>query len=84
MGLQYESEIEIIEFHDMVQINKERESESEGELDHVELNSLEFFVKAVSYFQGKANGKLSTPEQSPASLDRSEAQQLDITAIKTA
>ena len=53
------------------------------ESDPVELNSLEFFIKAISYFEGEANGQLSSSEQSPVSLVRSETQRFDINAIKT-
>ena len=83
MGLQYESDVEIIEFHHMVKFEAQ-EGNLEEIPDPVELNSLEFFIKALSYFEKKANGKLSSSEPSPASLVRSETQRFDINAIKTA
>ena len=33
--------------------------EVEEEPEPVELNSFEFFIQALSYFEGEANGKLS-------------------------
>ena len=60
-----------------------KENNPEDESDPVELNSLEFFIKALSYFEGE-NGQLSFSEQSPKSLVRSETQQININAIKTA
>ena len=83
MGLQYEGEIEIVEFHNMIESEAQEENPDE-ESDPVELSSLEFFIKALSYFEGDANGQLSSSEQSPASLVRSETQRLNINAIKTA
>ena len=83
VGLQYESDVEIIEFHHMVKFEAQ-EGNLEEIPDPVELNSLEFFIKALSYFEKKANGKLSSSEPSPASLVRSETQRFDINAIKTA
>ena len=82
MDLQYENDSEIIEFHDM--IRPEQEGDLEETPDLVELNSLEFFIKALSYFEEEANGQLSSSEPSPASLVRSETQQFNINAIKTA
>ena len=81
VGLQYEGEIEIVEFHNMIGSEAQEENPDE---DPVELNSLEFFIKALSYFEGEANGQLSSSEQSPASLVRSETQRCNINAIKTA
>ena len=50
----------------------------------LDLNSFEFFVQALSYFEGKANGKLSSSEQSPATPVGSSSSRLEINAIKTA
>ena len=61
-----------------------QEKNPEEESDPVELNSLEFFIKAISYFEGETNGQLSSSEQSPKSLVRSETQQFNNNAIKTA
>ena len=67
----------------MIESEAQEENQDE-ESDLVELNSLEFFIKAISYFEGEANGQLSSSEQSPVSLVRSETQRFDINAIKTA
>ena len=75
VGIQYESEIEIVEFHEMME-SEAQEENLDVESDPVELNSLEFFIKAMSYFEGENNGELSSVEQSPVSLVRSETQQL--------
>ena len=75
--------MEIIEFHDMIE-SEAQEGDLEETPDLVELNSLEFFIKALLYFEEEANGQLSSPEPSPASLVRSETQRFDINAIKTA
>ena len=37
-----------------------QEGDFEEILDLVELNSLEFFIKAISYFEEEANGQLSS------------------------
>ena len=76
MGLQYEGEIEIVEFHNMIESEAQEENPDE-ESDPVELNSLEFFIKAMSYFEGENNGELSSVEQSPVSLVRIEIQQFN-------
>ena len=83
MGLQYESDMEIIEFHDIVEFEAQ-EGDLEEIPDLVELNSLEFFIKALLYFEEDAHEQLRSSKQSPASLVRSETQQFDINAIKTA
>ena len=75
--------MEIIEFHDMINLEAQ-EGDLEETPDLVKLNSLEFFIKALLYFEEEANGQLSSPEPSPASLVRSETQRFDINAIKTA
>ena len=31
-----------------------------GDSDHIELNSLDFFISALSFFEGKAKGNLSS------------------------
>ena len=83
VGLQYESDMEIIEFHDIVE-SEAQEGDLEEIPDLVELNSLDFFIKALLYFEEDAHGQLSSSEPSPASLVRSETQQFNINAIKTA
>ena len=83
VGLQYEGEIEIVGLHEMIESEAQEENPDE-EPDHVELNALEFFIKAVLYFEGEADGQLCFSEQSPASLVRSETQRFNINAIKTA
>ena len=83
VGQQYESYIEIIELHDMIEFEAQ-EGNLEETPDLVELNSIEFFIKALLYFEEEANGQLSSSEPSPASLVRSETQRFDINAIKTA
>ena len=72
-----------MEFHEAIKSEAQEENPDE-ESDPVELNSLEFFIKAISYFEGEADGQLSSSEQSPASLVRSETQQFKIDAIETA
>ena len=65
VGLEFDPEIEILEFGQM--IGATETSEEDKEPDPVELNSVEFFVQALSYFEGEANGHLSSGEKSPAS-----------------
>ena len=43
------------------------------EPEPVELNSLSYFVHALSYFEEEVSGKLSPPGQSPTSSGRSES-----------
>ena len=43
-----------------------------GDSDPIELNSLDFFISALSFFEGEAKGKLGPNRQSPASPARSE------------
>ena len=78
VGLQYESNIEINEFHDMIEFEAQ-----DGDLDEIP-DPVEFFIKALSYFEKEANGQLSSSEPSPASLVKIETQRFDINAIKTA
>ena len=56
--------MEILEFHDKKEAMESAEVEEVPE--PLELNSFEFFVQALSYFEGEAEGKLSSNEQSPA------------------
>ena len=81
-GLEFDPEIEILEFGQMVGATETTEEEKEPE--PVELNSFEFFVQALSYFEGEASGKLSLREQSPASPAASSNPRMEINAIKTA
>ena len=55
VGLQFEEEIEIVEFHNMIE-SEAQEENLEEESDPVELNLLEFFLKALSYFEEETNG----------------------------
>ena len=57
--------------------------EEESEQDPPELKSFEFFVQALSYFEGEARGELSSDEQSPASPVESSKSRIEINAIKT-
>ena len=43
-----------------------KDGKEEKEQDPIELNSFEFFVQALSYFEGEARGQLCSNEQSPA------------------
>ena len=82
MGLQYEGEIEIVEFHNMIESEAQEENPDE-ESDPVELNSLEFFIKALSYFVVEANGQLSSSEQNSTKLPWSEAKLNDSTSTQS-
>ena len=69
-------EVEVIEFYN---VTTEEEEEQEttylsdnGDSDPIELNSLDFFISALSFFEGEAKGKLGPNRQSPASPARSE------------
>ena len=64
VGLQFEPEMEILEFHEMMEAMKTAVVEEEPE--PVELNLFEFFVQALSYFEGEKPGKLSSTEQEPS------------------
>ena len=81
VGLEFDPNIEIVEFGEMVGATEAEKEENEQVPP--ELNSLEFFVQALSYFEGEACGKLSSDEQSPASLDVSSNSTIEINAIKT-
>ena len=83
VGLQYESDIEIIEFHDNIEFEAQEE-DLEEITDLFKLNTIEIFIKTLSYFEEEANGQLSSTEPSIASLVRSETQRFDINAIKSA
>ena len=83
VGLQYESNMEIIEFHNIIEFEAQ-EGDLEERPDLVELNSLDFFIKALLYFEEEAHGQLSSSEPSPASLVRREIQRFEINAIRTA
>ena len=68
-------EVEVIEFYNLT-IEEEEEQEipylsDNGDSDPIELSSLDFFISALSFFEGEAKGKLSPIEQSPASPVRS-------------
>ena len=64
VGLEFESDIEIIEFSQMIGTTEIKE---EKEQDLTEINYFEFFTHPLSYFEGEALGQLSSEEQSPAS-----------------
>ena len=51
MGLEFESDIEILEFSEMIGTT---EMEEETETVPLEFNSFEFFANALSYFEGEA------------------------------
>ena len=61
-----------------MKIHEWTDEENEGtilsmvEAEQVELNALDFFVHAMSYFEEEVEGKLSTTGQSPESF-RSES-----------
>ena len=82
VGLEFDPEIEILEFTQM--IGATETSEEDKEPDPVKLNSVEFFVQALSYFEDEASGQLSSGEQSPASPVASSNSSIEINAIKTA
>ena len=78
IGVDNLEEVETIEFYNLIQDEEVLEttySSDKGDSDPIELNSLDFFVSAMSFFDGEANGKLSPSGQSPAipirSLDSS-------------
>ena len=48
------------------------------------MNSVEFFIQALTHFEGEASGQLSLGKQSPASPVASSNPILEINAIKTA
>ena len=57
--------------------------ESIEEPEPFELNSFEFFVQALSFFEGEAKGTLGTNKPSPASPVKSENSRLEINSIKS-
>ena len=81
VGLQFDPEMEILELHEMME-SMEAVAEKE-EPEPVELNSFEFFVQALSFFEGDANGKLSSNEQSTATPVGISNSRIEINAIKT-
>ena len=82
VGLEFDPEIKILELHEMMEA---METVKEEEIpEPLELNSFEFFVQALSYFEGEANGKLSLSEQSPATPVGSSSSRFEINAIETA
>ena len=82
VGMESDPEIEILELSEMIGAMGTVEEEKEPE--PVELNSIEFFVQALSYFEGEARGQLSSSEQSPATPVESLSPRIEINAIKTA
>ena len=81
MGLEINPEIEILKFSEMMGAMETVGEEKKPE--PVELNSFEFFVQALPYFEGEARGQLSSSEQSPATPVESLSPRID-NAIKTA
>ena len=77
VGLKFDPEIEILEFHEMVEAKQGKEEE---ETEPLELNSFEFFAQALLHFEGEANGKLSSTEQSPANPVGSWNKRIEINA----
>ena len=63
IGLEFDPEMEILEFHEM---KEDSEDKDEEEQEPLELNSFEFFAQALLHFEGEARGKLRSSEQSPA------------------
>ena len=53
------------------------------EVEPFELNALDFFVNAYSYFEEEVEGKLSPSRQSPASFFRSESFTQKILSIRS-
>ena len=51
VGLQFNPEMEILEFHEMKEAKKKKEEE---EREPLELNYFELFAKALFYFEGEA------------------------------
>ena len=70
--------MEILEFHDMIMVTEESLEES----DPVELNSYEFFIKALSYFEGEAHGTLSSEPSHVYSVE-SASSGFEFNAIKS-
>ena len=81
VGLECDPDIEILEFGEMVGATENKREEN-GQVPP-ELNSFDFFAQALLYFEGEANGQLSSEEQSPASLGKSSSSIFEINAIKT-
>ena len=82
LGLEFDPEIEILEFSEMMGAMGTVEEEKEPK--PVELNSFEFFVQALSYFENEARGQLSSSEQITATPVESLNPRIEINAIKTA
>ena len=53
VGVQFDPEVEILEFYEMMEAMEAVAEKMEPE--PIELNSFEFFVQALSYFEGDAN-----------------------------
>ena len=79
VGLQYESEIEILEFHDMINALEE----SIEEPDPFKLNSFEFFIQELSFFEGEAKGTVGSSEPDPASPVKSADSRFEINPNKS-
>ena len=71
--------MEILEFSEMIGSMETVEKEKP---EPFELNSLEFFVLALSYFEGEACGQLSSDEQSPDSPVGSLIPRFEINALR--
>ena len=74
MGLEFDPDIEILEFHEIMEAMGTVKEEEIPE--PLELNSFEFFVQALSYFESEANGKLSSSEQSSVTMVGSSSSRL--------
>ena len=74
--LQFDPIMDILEFHEMMEAMEMAEEGDEPE--PVELTSFEFFIQALSYFEGEAKGKLSSDEQSPCTPVKSSNSRIEI------
>ena len=69
IGVDKLEEVEVIEFYNLIQDEEVEETtclSDKVDSDPIELNSLDFLVSAMSFFDGEAKGKLSPIGQSPA------------------
>ena len=80
-GLQFDPDMEILEFNEMIEAKETGESEEEP--NPIELNKFEFFIQVISYFECETKGILSSSEQSPASPVESANYRIEINAIKS-
>ena len=79
VGFQYDPDMEILKFHDTIEA-REKSPEGPGP---VELNSFEFFIQALSYFEGEVNGTLGSSKPSPESPVKSADSRFEINSVKS-